>query len=1094
MITTSGRPNILDGRATDSLHKARKIPMNPPIDRGWTAVRLMFELVVASCFLAQVTTGLAQTGVPVITTPADLHFLDVNTGFDTTTHSAWTVQAPMPTARAGFATASGTDSSLNPITRVYVMGGAVLKDCTTVDIVEAYDPASDTWISSNNGDLQPIPPPLRWRPTAATLDNVIYIVGGGATDQGCGGDALATIQAYHPATNTWITNLPSMSFPRLQVGVGVDPVNHLLYAVGGIDSGPLFTPQNHVEVFDPAANNGMGLWTTLAPLNTARGLPAVIVFAGKVYAVGGQTNHDEAVTSVEQYDPISNAWTTLPSSEPSPDRTEAGTVVLNGKVYVLGGTEVGTNGRPLATTNVYDPATDTWAVGTSMPTARRDLGAAGINNTIYAIGGGAPAGRVGEQFTYQITATNSPTEFTSTALPPGLTLDNIRGIISGVPTSPEEGFLVTFTASNDKGTGPPQNVSFYFAPHPSTLVAPNIISSSCVTGRVTGAAGQPFTYQVLATNASPNAVFSATGLPYQQLSIDPGTGLISGIVTPAEDGGVQNFGVQVALTDGTSTAQSYLEFTFVTSPLPVIDSPSTVPLILNQFFFYQITADAHADSFDFLGLKGLLNQDLPGGLVFDRQKATISGVSTGRLLGRHRHSEEDISARPPAAGHSFRPWLDKIDTIKKEPPPHIQLFATDPINGTGTAPLNFVISLHDFEAESLADETSPETPYVVFSNDPLTSNGSAGLLEAAKVFDFVTYTVPVNAAGTYDVKIGIKTDSNQGMFQLAIDGSNQGLPQNEYSPVPGYNLLDLGPVTFAETGNHAFQFQVSGRDANSSGYQLIFDYIDLDPHPEVESLPIQTNSPYTVVTDPNLSGGKGILLQATSQGESINFTVPVAVAGIYDVSVGTETNFNEGVFQLAINGTPQGYPQNEFTPTLRYGARDLGTVTLSAGPQSFQFTVAGRDPQSGNYKLAFDYIELTLATHFEAEKVHVTATAPLRRITDANMSGQSGIILNATNVGDLATYRVPVPVAGTYDIKVGVRKSSRSGIFQLAIDGTNQGSPQDTYSAGADYTVLELGRVTFSEPGNSQFQFSVTGKNGNSNSYQLIFDYINLVR
>ena len=213
--------------------------------------------------------------------------------------------------------------------------------------------------------------------------------------------------------------------------------------------------------------------------------------------------------------------------------------------------------------------------------------------------------------------------------------------------------------------------------------------------------------------------------------------------------------------------------------------------------------------------------------------------------------------------------------------------------------------------------------------------------------------------------------------------------------------------------------------------------------------------------------------QATSQGESINFTVPVAVAGIYDVSVGTETNFNEGVFQLAINGTPQGYPQNEFTPTLRYGARDLGTVTLSAGPQPFQFTVAGRDPQSGNYKLAFDYIELTLATHFEAEKVHVTATAPLRRITDANMSGQSGIILNATNVGHFATYTRTSPGRGTYDIKVGVKKSSRSGIFQLAIDGTNQGSPQDTYSAGADYTVLDLGKVTFF--GHRQKQISIPG-------------------
>ena len=82
--------------------------MKPPIDRGWTAVRLMFELVALGCFFAQVTTGRGQKGVPVITTPADLHFLDVNTAFDTTTHSDWTVKAPMPTARAGFAIAAGT--------------------------------------------------------------------------------------------------------------------------------------------------------------------------------------------------------------------------------------------------------------------------------------------------------------------------------------------------------------------------------------------------------------------------------------------------------------------------------------------------------------------------------------------------------------------------------------------------------------------------------------------------------------------------------------------------------------------------------------------------------------------------------------------------------------------------------------------------------------------------------------------------------------------------------------------------------------------------------------------------------------------------
>ena len=1059
--------------------------MNPPIDRGWTAVRLMFELVVVCFFLSQIPAGLGRTDFPVITTPADLHFLDVNTGFDTTTHSDWTVRAPMPTARAGFAIAAANDGTTD---RVYVMGGAVLEDCTTVAIVEAYDPANDAWISR-----QPIPPPLRWRPTAATLDNIIYMVGGASTDSGCGGEALGTLQGYDPRGDSWITNLPPMSFPRLQVGVGVDPVNHLLYAVGGADPGPLFTPLTYVEVFDPAANNGTGMWTTLADLHVPRALAAVIVYNGFVYAVGGQVSGEEAVTSVERYDPAADSWTTLTSTEPAPDRTEVGTAVLNDKVYVLGGAQVDTKGRPLATTAVYDPNLDTWSVGPSMPTARRDLGAAGIGNTVYAIGGGAPTGRVGVPFTYQITATNDPTSFSSTPLPPGLTLDPIRGIISGIPTRPEKGFLVTFKASNATGEGPPQDVSFYFAPNPSTLEGPDIISSSCVTGRVAAPAGEPFTYQVLATNAGPGAQFSATGLPYQELSIDPGTGLISGTVPSSNDGSAQNFGVRVAITDGTSTTQSYLEFTFVSSPLPVINSKSIVPLVLNQMFFYRITADAQADSFDFLGLRGVLDEDLPSGLAFDPLNATISGIFTGKV-GPDDDSSSDIASEPSPIRASFHPWLDRIKTIKKEPHPGIQLFATEDKNGTGTAPLNFIMSLHDFEAESLPEQTSLGTSYVVFSDDPLASNSSAGLLEAEKVLDFVSYTVPVAVAGTYDVKVGIKTDANEGQFQLAIDGSNQGLPQNEYSGVPGYSVLDLGPVTFAQAGDHVFQFQVTGRDANSSGYQLIFDYIDLDPHAEVESLPIQTNSPYTVITDQNLSGGTGILLQATSEGESITFTVPVPVTGIYDVHVGTETNNNAGIFQLAINGTNQGYEQNQFTPTIGYGTLDLGAVALTAGPQSFQFTVTGRDLRSGNYKLAFDYIQLALATHAEAERLRVTSTAPVVRFTDGNMSGQTGVRLNATTIGQFATFTVPIPLAGTYHIKVGVKTSSKSGIFQLALDGANQGAAQDNYSPGGDHEVLDLGSVTFSDAGKSRFQFLVTGKNGKSSGYELILDYIDLVR
>ena len=94
--------------------------------------------------------------------------------------------------------------------------------------------------------------------------------------------------------------------------------------------------------------------------------------------------------------------------------------------------------------------------------------------------------------------------------------------------------------------------------------------------------------------------------------------------------------------------------------------------------------------------------------------------------------------------------------------------------------------------------------------------------------DCVTYRVPIVADGIYDVKVGIQTQKDKGIFQLAIAGVNQGMPQDEYSPTIGYEVRDLGTVTFIGASNQAFQFVVTGHNPSSIGYTLAFDYIDLD--------------------------------------------------------------------------------------------------------------------------------------------------------------------------------------------------------------------------------------------------------------------------
>ena len=162
--------NILDGLVTNPQKKRERTCMSPRIYRGRTAGRFCLGLAALGCVFAGVAAANAQA--PVITNPGDLRTLSVNTAFRPgDPDPAWKVMAPMPTARAGFATAAANG-------KVYAMGGAVLNDCTTVLTVEAYDPVRDVWIT----ELAPMPPPARYRPAGGTLDNIIYVVGGATTD------------------------------------------------------------------------------------------------------------------------------------------------------------------------------------------------------------------------------------------------------------------------------------------------------------------------------------------------------------------------------------------------------------------------------------------------------------------------------------------------------------------------------------------------------------------------------------------------------------------------------------------------------------------------------------------------------------------------------------------------------------------------------------------------------------------------------------------------------------------------------------------------------------------------------------------------
>ena len=121
--------------------------------------------------------------------------------------------------------------------RIYAIGGLTSGN-SAVATVEAYDPASDTWMTRAS-----IPAPL-YALGAGVVNDALYAVGGASTSSLAG---VATVVRYDPATDTWTAGA---SMPTARWGLGVGGVGGVLYAVGGFGTNS-FLYLSTVEAFQP---------------------------------------------------------------------------------------------------------------------------------------------------------------------------------------------------------------------------------------------------------------------------------------------------------------------------------------------------------------------------------------------------------------------------------------------------------------------------------------------------------------------------------------------------------------------------------------------------------------------------------------------------------------------------------------------------------------------------------------------------------------------------------------------------------------------------------------------------------------------------
>jgi len=215
----------------------------------------------------------------------------------------------------------------------------------------------DIWITR-----KPMPTARDWA-ASAVVNGMIYVIGGrDSVDH-----AISTVEAYDPLMDTWISKA---SMPTPRAGLAAVEVSGKIYAMGGWDL-YIYAGFATVEVYDPESDT----WSTRTPMPFPRMYFCAVAVNGIIYVIGGHTGVQLPVVA---YDPSEDVWTVKNPPPTYLGLLEHSTAVAeSNSIYVI----------YKNWTLVYDPITETWNHGTSIPSKREVTGAEYVGNGIYVFGG-----------------------------------------------------------------------------------------------------------------------------------------------------------------------------------------------------------------------------------------------------------------------------------------------------------------------------------------------------------------------------------------------------------------------------------------------------------------------------------------------------------------------------------------------------------------------------------------------------------------------------------------------------------------------------------------------------------------------------------
>ncbi|MBX3462228.1 MAG: hypothetical protein KF830_03585 [Planctomycetes bacterium] len=281
----------------------------------------------------------------------------------------------------------------------WLLAGGVGFNNDPQDSCEIYDPALDTFTACASM-LSP-----RMGHTATLLPNGKVLVTGGLvaltvqpTQLSAVRDATNLTELYDPATDTWTAG-PNLTTPRAAHAAVARPDGKVLLA-GGISWDPVIivgwlpAVRRSCDLYDPVANTMASApmmansRSMLEPLHLGNDR---WLFAGGIGALT-LTNLGTPTATAEIYDAAANTWTSVGSLATARGNHQAW-ALGNGTFLVAGGANGTILGpTPLATTEVFSPATNSFSAGPPLTNARAGAASLRTPQGQVQLFGGATAG------------------------------------------------------------------------------------------------------------------------------------------------------------------------------------------------------------------------------------------------------------------------------------------------------------------------------------------------------------------------------------------------------------------------------------------------------------------------------------------------------------------------------------------------------------------------------------------------------------------------------------------------------------------------------------------------------------------------------